>query len=246
MRDLLAAGGRRELARWARQPLLLAFDYDGTLAPIRRDPSRAVPRARTRALLLELTQAAPVVVISGRARGDVRRLLHGTGVRRVIGNHGAELRPPSPAVRRRALRWTRRLAFLLADVPGVQLEDKGFSISVHYRAAANPATARRRILSAVETLAGARVVGGKRVVNVTSAGAPDKGAALLAELRRSGCAAALYVGDDDTDEDVFARSPPAPILTVRVGRRRTSRASYYVADQRRVDTLLSALLAALP
>ncbi len=78
---------------------LLAFDFDGTLAPIVDDPGRARMRSRTRRLLRRLASAYPCAVISGRSRADLRERLAGTGIRRTIGNHGAEpweVRPPSP------------------------------------------------------------------------------------------------------------------------------------------------------
>lgn len=50
------------------------------------------------------------------------------------------------------------------------------------------------------------------------------------------------MGDDETDEDVFALDDPARLVTVRVGAKRRSRAAFYVPDQKSVDTLLATLL----
>ena len=73
-------------------------------------------------------------------------------------------------------------------------------------------------------------------------GAPHKGIALERERERLGCDTALYVGDDETDEDVFSLDRPGRLLTIRVGAKRTSAASYYILDQRVIDVLLGRLL----
>jgi trehalose 6-phosphate phosphatase len=72
-------------------------------------------------------------------------------------------------------------------------------------------------------------------------GAPNKAAALQSELRRLRCQAALYLGDDQTDEDVFALDRRLPLLAVRVGRRPRSLAPYYLPSQADVDGLLAGL-----
>src|SRR5690349_15297415 len=68
------------LADFARSNVLLAFDYDGTLAPIVDHPRDAVMRPETKALLRQVTRLYPCTVISGRSRADVRQRLSGTGV----------------------------------------------------------------------------------------------------------------------------------------------------------------------
>jgi trehalose 6-phosphate phosphatase len=88
---------------------------------------------------------------------------------------------------------------------------------------------------------GVRLVGGKLVVNLLPAGAPHKGLALEAARERFGCDTALYVGDDETDEDVFALDQPGRLLAIRVGRRRGSAAGYYLRNQREIDRVLRVL-----
>jgi trehalose 6-phosphate phosphatase len=123
------------------------------------------------------------------------------------------------------------------------IEDKGLSIAVHYRRAPAEARARALVHAAARTLGRARLVGGKRVLNVLPAEAPDKGAALERARSRLRCRRAVYVGDDETDEDVFARARPERLLTIRVGRSRRSSAAYYVRTQAEIDALLRLLLA---
>ncbi len=243
MRNILARDRARTLARFVRGRVLLAFDYDGTLAPIVRDPERAALRARTRACLGRLAALYPCVVISGRARADVAGRLEGLGVAAVIGNHGLEAGRTGRRFRRLVARWRRALAGALAGLPGVVLEDKGLSLAIHYRAAPDRARSRQAVMRAVTGLPGARVFGGKAVVNLTPEHGPHKGTALEREMARRRCDRAVYVGDDQTDEDVFALERQERLLTIRVGPHLASRAAYCLRDQRQVDALLSRLAA---
>lgn len=245
MRYILGRASRAVLEAFACSNMLLALDFDGTLAPIVPVPSRAALRATTRQLLRQVTRRRPSVVISGRARSDVRRRLRRTGVAEVIGNHGLEPSSATSSARRVVRRWLPLLRQRLGEARGVTVEDKGFSIAVHYRNAWRPATARAQVMEAVGGLEGVRVVGGKRVVNLLPAGAPHKGRALEAARERFACDTALYVGDDETDEDVFTLDQPGRLLAVRVGRSRRSAAGYYIRNQREIDSLLGALLASL-
>lgn len=243
MRNILAKGQARTLARFVTGRVLLAFDYDGTLAPIVRDPARAALRTRTRLLLGRLTTAYPCVVISGRSRADVLARLDGLAVAAAIGNHGLEGGPGERRFRRLVGRWRRVLLERLAGLAGVVLEDKGLSLAIHYRAARDRARSRRSVMRAASGLPRARVFGGKAVVNLTPEQAAHKGTALEREMARLRCDRAIYVGDDQTDEDVFSLERQERLLTVRVGRHLASRAVYCVRDQRQVDALLSRLAA---
>ena len=90
MADILASRNHLVLARFARSNLLVAFDYDGTLAPIVQAPDRARMRPTTRRLLRSVTERYPCMVISGRARADLIRRLGDLPVEHVSGNHGLE------------------------------------------------------------------------------------------------------------------------------------------------------------
>ena len=242
MKSLLAPRNRPVLRTLARGRVLLAFDFDGTLAPIVADPASARLRPQTRRLLTDVARKYPCVVISGRARADVVRRLAGIRLRRVFGNHGIE---PSPALatgRRAVRRWLARVMPRLDGVPGVVCENKGASLAIHYRKSRNRPAALKAILAATADLTEARAIEGILVVDLLPVGAPNKATALQAELRRLGCEAALYLGDDQTDEDVFALTRRLPLLAVRVGRRARSLAPYYLGGQGDVDALLAALL----
>lgn len=242
MIHLFSEQGRRALDTFAQPGTLVALDYDGTLAPITDDPFRAHMRAATRQLLVRLARHRPSVILTGRSRRDALRLMDGVGGIGVIGNHGMESAHASSvtALDLVAL-WKAVLVARIADVEGLSLEDKGYSLSLHYRAAPDPLRAAAFAHSVAAGLPQARLMGGKCVLNIVPAAAPDKGSALLQELRRTGSARAVFVGDDVTDEDVFRLDLPQQILSIRVGRSNRSLARYFLHDRDEVDLLLSVL-----
>ena len=244
MKDLLLPRHRAVLERLARSRTLVAFDYDGVLAPIVRDPAGArMPRA-TRRLLARLAQAWPVAVVSGRAYVDTLRLSEGVAPH-VVGNHGYELlrarRVPGGVVAQVA-GWRAALERDLAPVRGWFIEDKRSTLAVHYGLERRWRTAEAAVYRAAAQLEGARLVNGKKVLNVLPAAFPNKGDAVVALLARLKLDVALYLGDDVTDEDAFAIGPPR-VVGVRVGRGRRSAASWRIASQRQVDELLEVLIA---
>jgi trehalose 6-phosphate phosphatase len=231
------------LERFARSNVLLAFDYDGTLAPLADSPERAFLRWSTRRLLKHACTLYPSLVISGRARRDVSRRLRGIGVGQVVGNHGAEPSPGDREVRRQVRRWLPVLQTHLSRRHGVVIENKAFSIAIHYRRARDKRAARRAILAVARSLTDARIVGGKLVVNLLVTDSANKGLALERERRRFACDRVIYIGDDETDEDAFALDRAGCLLAIRVGRKRSSTARFYIHDQRDIDRLLRTLVA---
>jgi len=251
VKDILLARHRPALERLAHARALLAFDYDGVLAPLVRDPDGARMRPSTRRLLVRVARAWPVAVVSGRAYAHTARLTEGL-VPVVVGNHGYELghaRTVPPSVLRQVGRWRDALARDLEGVRGVFIEDKRSTLSVHYGLERRWRSVEEAVHREAARLDGARLVRGKKVLNVIPAGFPDKGDAIRALLRKLGLETALYAGDDVTDEDAFALGPPL-VLGVRVGPGR-SRAPFRLSTQDRIDELLEILLelrtgAALP
>jgi trehalose 6-phosphate phosphatase len=239
--NILSRSSRAVLEQFSRSNVLLAFDYDGTLAPIVADPARAEMRVGTRDLLRTLTRLYPVSVISGRARADAQKRLGGGDVE-VVGNHGLEPWQASPRLSEEVRRWIPLLRERFAALPGVEIEDKTFSLAVHYRRSREKKKARAVIAKAVAALGDVRVIGGKLVVNLIPPGAPNKGNALERERARLGCDTAIFVGDDKTDEDVLSLDQPGRLLGIRVGRSRKSAAAYYIPNQRAIDDLLEALI----
>ncbi len=244
MKPILSDEGRPVLQTIARERALLVFDFDGTLAPIVDVPDVAEMRAETRALLRVTSLLYPCAVVSGRPRADVARRVEGIPLVAIVGNHGAEagFGPVDRELRREVEGWARALQLALAGAPGVEVEEKGLSVGIHYRRAPDRSWARRIALAAAARLPDARVFAGRAIVNVAPAGAPDKGAAVAEILRRIGARRALYVGDDVTDEDAFRDEAVA--VGVRVGRTHASSATWYVPGQQDVDALLRGLVVA--
>jgi trehalose 6-phosphate phosphatase len=227
---------------------LFAFDFDGTICEIVKEPGAAEVAQTTCELLCKLSDAAPTAVISGRGLGDLRKKLAPfPGV--LVGNHGLEGIHSSagklPLYRKVCERWRKSLDRELLGkrpVDGIEIEDKAFSIAVHYRKSRSKKKAKAVVLEAVSGLnPAARIILGKCVVNVVPAGAPHKGIALLELMLKTGARSAFYIGDDDTDEDVFALPDPR-LFTVRVGKKRTSRAKFYLQRQGEMNSLLRRIL----
>jgi len=243
MKDVLKPRHRAALARHVGAGgVLLAFDYDGVLAPLTRDPKGAWMRSRTRDLLARLTSHYPVAVVSGRAWRDTHRFVGGV-VPTVVGNHGFELGRPvpvPPAVLRTVRGWRRALKRALAAVPGVHFEDKRSTLAIHYGLSRGWRRAERAVYEAANALQGTRLVPGKKVLNVLPHDFPSKGDAVRALVARLGCRGAVYVGDDVTDEDAFAVGAPL-VFGIHVGSG-PSLAPWSLARQRDVDALLALLV----
>jgi trehalose 6-phosphate phosphatase len=240
--NILSPRHRKVLEHFAWSNVLLALDYDGTLAPIVTDPERAMMRPVTRGLLEPVAKLYKVIVVSGRAQPDALRRMRGVGIFEVVGNHGVEPRHTSERFISVVQRWMPLLRARVEPLQGVVLEDKIYSVAIHYRNTVNKKLARATILEAAASLGDVRLVGGKQVVNLLPKGAPGKGNALERERERLCCDTAIYVGDDETDEDVFALDQPTRLLSIRVGEKRTSAANYCLNDQRAIDSLLRVLL----
>jgi trehalose 6-phosphate phosphatase len=226
---------------WAK--VLLAFDFDGTLAPIVTDPAQAFMRPRTSELFAELCRLYPCAVISGRSKADVLSRLGDTALKYVIGNHGLEPGTRLDEFEHDIAQARAVLVGALEGVAGIVLEDKRYSLALHYRASRNKSVARRAIQKALALLTvPMRTVPGKLVVNVVPAAAPNKGDALLELRGKEHADTALYVGDDVTDEDVFRLDQPGRLLGVRVGESQASAATYFIREQREIDRLLARLV----
>jgi trehalose 6-phosphate phosphatase len=229
--------------------LLVATDFDGTLAPIATDPD--VPRITpgTARALGKLTgrHDAAVAVVSGRELGDLRPRVAIPGVV-YAGNHGLELTRGDdhvvhPEARRlrpaldSAAQLVRRA---LADVPGCLIEDKTLSLTVHYRQV--PPNRQPAVTDRLETLRpriddGLRFVSGRKSVEIRPRIDWDKGRAVnriradLPDGYRT-----VYIGDDTTDEDVF-RTLGHGDVGVHVGARETA-AEFRLSTQRDVAPFL--------
>ncbi len=244
MKSILDPTWEARLDELAREDVLLAFDFDGTLAPIVPDPPQARMRDRTCALLRVAALLYPTAVVSGRSRADVAARVARVPLVAIVGSHGAEagFGPIDLDMRRRVAAWREAIRSAVEPLRGVVVEDNGFALSVHYRHAPSRADARRAITAALSALPDARIVPGRAVVTAAPAESPNKGKALEALLARTGRTAAVFVGDDRTDEDAFQAQGVA--LAVRVGRTVRTAAHAYLPDQAGIDELLRLLVRA--
>jgi trehalose 6-phosphate phosphatase len=243
MKSILAAANRNVLEQFAWSNVLLAFDFDGTLAPIVTQPGAAKMRERTRKLVETLCTLYPCAVISGRSVEDVRARMEGMELPFVVGNHGMEPGSNLGAYERITRSMLPSLSAALAEDKGIEIEDKRYSLALHYRKSRAKRSARSLVTRAIAALdVPVRVVPGKQVFNVLPEGAPHKGTALLALRARAHADTAIFVGDDVTDEDVFTIDEPGRLLSIRVGVNKRSAAPYCVESQREIDALLARLV----
>lgn len=246
MKHIFSADGKAALRSVIAHMPLLAFDFDGTLAPLVTNPQDAVMPLSVMRRISRLAALLPVAIITGRTVADVSARL-GFEPRYVIGNHGAEgFEEQSRDLYRQVLDAPRAVLALHQEQlreHGVQLEDKGLSIALHYRMARNREAAAawlRILLARIE--APLTLSFGKCVVNVTPAHAPDKGAALKRLVAMEGATAAVFLGDDVNDESAFAIAE-SDWLTVRVGNTAMrSAAHYFLDDHAQVAVLLQDMI----
>jgi trehalose 6-phosphate phosphatase len=241
MNNVLSEGELPVLRSFTSSDVLLAFDFDGTLAPIVDDPAQAYMTSNTRELLWQVSRRYPVIVLTGRAQPDALRRVRGVGALEVLGNHGIEPRHAANRFTQQVRQWRPVLDACAADWPGVWVEDKIYSVAVHYRVARDKEQALAAILETTAELQGARIIQGKAVVNVVPHDAPDKGVALAREQERLGCNTAIYVGDDQTDEQAFCLAETNRLLGIRVEPADDSRATHFIPDQAAIDDLLRVL-----
>jgi trehalose 6-phosphate phosphatase len=176
----------------------LILDVDGTLAPIVARPELAEVPEETRAELRRLAERYLLVAcLSGRAGADARRLVGVPGIE-VVGNHGLELAPDAPS-------YAARIAAFSAEV-ALPVEDKGLSLSYHYREAEDQAAARAELEGVAERATAAGLVPrwGRKVLEIRPPVDADKGTAVRTLVGRAGATNGLYAGDDATDLDAFA------------------------------------------
>jgi len=237
--------------------LFIFLDFDGTLAPIARTPDKAALPGKTRALLRRIADggSAKLAFISGRTLEDLKNKI---GLKNVIysGNHGLEIEGPKikfrsfllPGYRKTLENIKNELTEKISSIAGALLEDKGISLSLHYRSVDKQQTPQLKTIfheTVISYLGGGKikVKPGKMVLEVRPAIEWDKGKVVLWLLGRQLFAAGrenvlpVYIGDDITDEDAF-KTLRNRGLTIFVGRPRESYARYYLRNPAEVTRFL--------
>jgi trehalose 6-phosphate synthase/phosphatase len=239
-----------ERARVAR-PLALILDYDGTLVPFAQTPELARPDAEAIEVLQALSTRAhtQVHVVSGRSRETLVQWLGHLPVH-LHAEHGLWSRPAGGAGRAQripAQTWRQRVLDILREyaerTPASLVEEKPAGLAWHYRAAdpeygLQQANELRLHLHEVLSNAPVEILAGDKVIEVRPHGV-HKGRIVPAILAAHPGAFLLAVGDDRTDEDLFAAMPPGS-ASVHVGTRE-SRAEYRLPDVGSVRAFLAAI-----
>lgn len=241
--------------------ILLLLDYDGTLTPIVENPKKAVISEETKELLQKLSGRSNYAlgIISGRSLEDIKNTV---GIKGIIyaGNHGLEIEGPKIKFKSRVSPRSKlvigdtaeELSRRLSGIKGVLIEDKGLTLSIHYRLVdKKDMPAFERIFSEVSNHYAARgkikINSGKKVYEIKLPLQWDKGKAVLWLIARQQFASGgnkvlpVYIGDDVTDEDAF-KALKGKGLTIFVGEPGASAAAYYLKDAEEVNRFLRLML----
>jgi trehalose-phosphatase len=209
----------------ARVPqLLVACDYDGTLAPTVPDPTQAVPLPEAVAAVRALASLpqTTVAVVSGRALRDLATLSRLPSEVHLVGSHGSEfdigfVQRLAPELVELRTRLQHAVQETVRDRPGVRLEPKPASIAVHVRAA-DPLVATEVFDALRAGPAGwpeVHVTTGKQVMELLVL-PTNKGTAVDALRMQLSASAVLFMGDDVSDEHAFAHLH-GPDLGIKIG-----------------------------
>ena len=237
------------LRRAAAAPtLVVACDYDGTLAPFVDDPTRAVPAPGAVEILSRLATlpSTTVALLSGRNRAALAQVSGTNAPVVLVGSHGSEWEggfdtPLDDDEEALLSRLHAELGEIASSTPGAHVESKPTAAVLHVRPVSDPAARERataRAMAGPAALEGVLVTEGKNVVEIAVREA-SKGAAIGKLVEQTGAEVALFIGDDVTDERGFARLR-AEDIGIKVGDGPTA-ADHRVTDIAAVVRLLGTL-----
>lgn len=218
-------------------PLLVALDFDGTLAPLRDDPekSRMISSAREALECLTELPGVTVALVTGRAFESIVRVSKPDPRWFLVGSHGIEVVSPedragyhTPDLVPEALRES--FAGVMSAFPGTRLEHKPFGLALHTRGVEEPVAlaAKRAARQVCEQWASPLVLRTGYGILEFSVKDATKGDGITAVRDAIGARATLFAGDDVTDEDGFAVLGSDDVA-IRVGGG-TTIAPHHVAD----------------
>ncbi|WP_026632069.1 bifunctional alpha,alpha-trehalose-phosphate synthase (UDP-forming)/trehalose-phosphatase [Dyadobacter alkalitolerans] len=208
---------------------ILFFDYDGTLAPIVPDPSKAIVSEDVKKLILEIAKRDTVIIISGRDRHFLDNLFKDLPVH-IIAEHGALIRTKgsdqwdlNESYEENWKESIRPIMDIYAKrCPGAFVEEKETSLAWHYRTADDKEYAQRRaqellwqLKNYIQPELNLQVIDGSKVVEVKKT-AFNKGTASRAFVENGNYDFVLAIGDDTTDEDMF-EALPETAFTIKIG-----------------------------
>ena len=236
----------------------LFLDFDGTLVRIANTPDRVVLSDKTLQILTLLSRRRDyhLIVISGRSIFDLKKYIPFKKNLLFSGNHGFELNGSHTVLPSRAHRAKKhhfllqillqKLRFSFSHIPGVLVEDKGYTASIHFR---NISPQTLPLFSELITFYRAKYRKhpllwrlGKKVWEIRPNAHWDKGNTALYIMKHHPGALPIVIGDDSTDEDMFHALKNTGI-TIRVGYSKKSAAAYYLESQTEVIKFLEKLYA---
>jgi trehalose 6-phosphate phosphatase len=254
-----AWGGLIEKIR-KNEGLLLLLDYDGTIVPIVERPELAILSQETLDILVDISRSPKILlgIVSGRKLSEVKRLVGIEGIY-YVGNHGLEAKGPglsyiNPIAKNSKLvidSLYGRLTKKLGGIRGALTENKGYSLTVHYRMAS--AADEQRIKSVFfetvrlyEANGGVKTAENKKTLEVIPPTDWNKGGMIIELIRqinrtpRKGYLP-IYAGDDATDEDAFKALKGNGVTILVSDGPRDSHAQYYLKDVNEVAEFLRRL-----
>lgn len=261
--SLFSPEGITELCAFCSRAPVVALDFDGTLVPLVKTPVDTRVGQDTVDILRSLQNHTEVWILTGRRVQDIATLLP-ISIDQIIGNHGLESSLSDctnlESARKTSRDWLtqifstefeKQLNYKFSFSPNfneVWVEDKDFSLSLHYRLCPSEDHALNTITSLVNLLQPKPVlVGGAKVVNLLPAGSGGKGQAIEYFMKATDHSAAIFFGDDITDESVFSLKSEH-ILGIKVGSNPNTSALYFVEEQedtlralRVIQTILSSM-----
>lgn len=240
------------------KPVYLFLDFDGTLAGIRKHPEKVRLSKETKEILERLVACKDVFlsIVTGRKLVEIQQLVNIKGIT-YVGNHGFEATGPglrytySKALTSREIikKLHGRLKEALKLYKNVIVEDKKFTVSVHFRMASkSEARKTEEIFKNITALfvkkGRIRVTGGRKIWEIRPPEVWDKGTIALFLIKRKRQEIKkkiipIYFGDEETDEDAFRRLKKRG-YTIKVGNspKGLTNAEYYLRNRRDVNHFL--------
>lgn len=244
--------------------VVLFLDFDGTLTPIVDTPNRANLSCETKEILEKLVKKenCKLIIISGRALQDLKEKIRIKDIV-YVGNHGLEIEGPKikfeskiPMHFKDCLNEIKlALKNKLSNIKGILIEDKGLSISLHYRMVSDSDLELmekifKEVIQSYVIKNKIKICLGKKVFEIRPPASWDKGKIslwLLAREKfiiRDSDIEPVYIGDDITDEDAFSVLKNNE-FTIFVGKQKESSAKYYLKNTEEVKGFLNILIKCL-